>query len=89
VASLLTSEPNSTGMELGRKIMGSLRIYSNVNREEVIGAGYEEMWAKIAPSIFYSRFYSAIRGVFVPHVVSALKGILKSDEQTKLKEHLL
>ena len=82
VASLLATDPNKTGDQLGRELLGD--FYDIFRREKE--KGVEPVVKEDVAEVLRRRFFKpeSIRepGAFRQHVIAALKGIQGVDEQT-------
>ena len=82
VASLLATDPNKTGDQLGRELLSD--FYDIFRREKE--KGVEPVVKEDVAEVLRRRFFKpeSIRdpGVFRQHVIAALKGIQGVDEQT-------
>ena len=82
VASLLATDPNKTGDELGRQLLGDFYDIFRREKEEGVEPVVKEDVAEVLRRRFFTPKSIENPGAFRQHVIAALKGITAVDDQT-------
>jgi hypothetical protein len=82
VASLLATDPNKTGDQLGRELLSDFYDIFRREKEEGVEPVVKEDVAEVLRRRFFTPESIKDRETFRQHVIAALKGIQAVDEQT-------